>query len=95
MANVSDFKSRLSGGGARPNQFSAHLFFPIWVPTPYLSNDASFLCKAASLPGSYITPIELLYRGRQVHMAGERTFQPWTVTIYNDVDNNCPRLKCI
>lgn len=87
MANVSDFKSRLYGGGARPNQFRAVLAFPTWVPVgPYEAANAQFLCKASSLPGSYITPIELLYRGRQVHVAGERTFQPWTVTIYNDVN---------
>jgi hypothetical protein len=45
---------------------------------------AQFLCKAAQLPASTIENIPVLYRGRPVNFAGERTFQPWTVTIYND-----------
>jgi len=27
-----------------------------------------------------------MYRGRPVHLAGERTFQPWNITVYNDTD---------
>ena len=42
------------------------------------------MCNAAQLPSSTIEPISILYRGRPVNFAGERTFQPWTVTIYND-----------
>jgi len=86
MANVSDFKSQLIGGGARANQFRAYLHFPTYVTAGALQGaKAQFLCKAASLPGSTITSIPLPYRGRELQIAGERTFQPWTVTIYNDV----------
>ena len=86
MANISDFKSQLIGGGARSNQFRAYLHFPTYVSAGALEGArAQFLCKAASLPGSAITDVPVQYRGREVHFAGERTFQPWTVTIYNDV----------
>ena len=86
MANISDFKSQLIGGGARSNQFRAYLHFPTYVSAGALEGArAQFLCKAASLPGSTITDVPVQYRGREVHFAGERTFQPWTVTIYNDV----------
>ena len=86
MANISDFKSQLIGGGARSNQFRAYLHFPTYVSVGALEGArAQFLCKAASLPGSTIADVPVQYRGREVHFAGERTFQPWTVTIYNDV----------
>lgn len=45
-----------------------------------------FLCSAASLPASDVTDIEVYYRGRPVHVAGERTFQPWQISVYNDTD---------
>jgi hypothetical protein len=86
MANVSDFKSQLIGGGARANQFRAYLHFPTYVNGGALEGArAQFLCKAASLPGSTIANIEVPYRGRVLNVAGERVFQPWSVTIYNDV----------
>jgi hypothetical protein len=86
MANISDFKSQLIGGGARANQFRAYLNFPSYVSTGALEGArAQFLCKAAQLPGSTIESIPVQYRGRPINFAGERSFQPWTVTIYNDV----------
>ena len=30
--------------------------------------------------------MEVPFRGRQLKMAGDRTFEPWTVTILNDTD---------
>ena len=86
MANINDFKSQLIGGGARANQFRVYLHFPTYVTIGALEGArAQFLCKAASLPASTIANVETNYRGRVVNFAGERTFQPWTVTIINDV----------
>jgi len=85
MANIADFKAQMIGGGARPNQFYVQLTFPTFVTLgPVAGQRAQFLCKAAQLPASTIENIGLLYKGRPVNFAGERTFQPWTVTIYND-----------
>ena len=85
MANIHDFKSQLIDGGARANQFRAYLHFPTYVPLgDFEGYRAQFLCKATSLPASTIADVPVNYRGREVHFAGERTFQPWTVTIYND-----------
>lgn len=85
MANIADFKSQLIGSGARSNQFKAFLHFPSFVPAGALQGSrAQFLCKAATLPGSTINNMEIFYRGRPVNFAGERVFQPWSVTIYND-----------
>jgi hypothetical protein len=89
MANIADFKAQMLGGGARPNQFRVELTFPSFVTLGVVAGQrAQFLCKATSLPQSTIENIGVLYRGRQVNFAGERTFQPWSVTIYNDVSFN-------
>jgi hypothetical protein len=87
MAQISEFKAMMVGGGARPNQFRVELGFPSFVSTgAVVGLKAMFLCKAAQLPASTIEDIAVQYRGRPVHFAGERTFAPWTITVYNDTD---------
>ena len=46
------------------------------------------MCKATSMPASTIAPIAVPFRGRQLQIAGDRTFDPWSVTIINDTDFN-------
>lgn len=87
MANISDFKAQLIGGGARANQFRVELAFPSFVAAgPIVGIKSQFLCKGAQLPGSTVENIPLQYRGRAVNIAGERTFAPWTISVYNDTD---------
>ena len=89
MANISDFKAQLTGGGARANQFRVQLNFPTFVTLGSVAGlQAQFLCNAAQLPASTIEPISVLYRGRPVNFAGERTFAPWTIAVYNDTNFN-------
>jgi hypothetical protein len=89
MANIADFKAVMIGGGARPNQFRVELSFPSFVTGGIVAGQqAQFLCKAAQLPASTVENIGVLYRGRPVNFAGERTFQPWTITIYSDTSFN-------
>ena len=84
VLGVDDFKSKLRGGGARPNLFKATINFPAYAGgDPELT---SFLCEAAQLPGSTMGTIVVPFRGRQLKMAGDRTFAEWTVTIINDTD---------
>jgi hypothetical protein len=81
---VDDFKAKLKGGGARPNLFRAIVNFPA-----YAAGDVeltSFLCKAAQLPPSVMNVIEVPFRGRQLKVAGDRTFEPWEITVLNDTD---------
>jgi hypothetical protein len=83
--NVDQFKAQLSGGGARPNQFFVQLTFPASVTLGALAIQSSpFLVTAASLPGSIIGAARVPYRGREVKLAGERVFNPWTVNVLND-----------
>lgn len=82
ILGVDDFKAKMAGGGARANLFQATINFPA-----YADGDAeltSFMCEAAQLPGSTLGLIEVPFRGRRLKMAGDRTFEPWTVTIIND-----------
>ena len=51
----------------------------------YLINPIS-LVKAAEIPASNLGNIPVPYRGRVLPVAGDRTFDPWTVTIINDTD---------
>ena len=91
MALISDFKTKMVGGGARPNQFYVQLAFPSAVGLvggTFAAQQAQFLVKASQLPASTLEDISILYKGRPVHFAGERTFQPWSVTIYNDTSFN-------
>ena len=82
MANVDDFKSKLIGGGARPNLFKAIVNFPAYAQGD--TELTSFMCKGAQLPGSVIAQIDVPYRGRQLKIAGDRTFENWTITVLND-----------
>lgn len=85
ILGVDDFKSKLRGGGARPNLFKATINFPAYVQgaDPEIT---SFLCEAAQLPGSTLGMITIPFRGRQVKLAGDRTFDTWAPTIINDTD---------
>jgi len=84
ILGVDDFKAKLKGGGARPNLFKVTLNFP-----GFAQGDVeltSFMCKGASLPASVIEPVAVPFRGRQLQISGDRTFEPWTVSIINDTD---------
>ena len=87
LRKITDFKSKLSGGGARSNLFEVVLSFPDIAKTGTAVLDKSrLLVKSAALPGSAITPLDVAFRGRTLKVAGDRTFESWTVTIINDTD---------
>ena len=83
ILGVDDFKSKLTGGGARANLFKATVNFPSYVATSDVEL-TSFLCKGVQIPSSVIAPITIPFRGRQLQMAGDRTFEPLTLTVIND-----------
>lgn len=80
--DISQFKNKLGAGGARPNQFIVTLTFPALVGAN--SSDDSLLVTSAALPASNVNPTIVSYRGREVKFAGERTYDPWTITVLND-----------
>lgn len=85
--DIHSFRTQLVGDGARPNLFDITLQFPTWVSLGGIAGPkATFMCKAAQLPGSTIGIAPLFYFGREVKLAGNRTFQDWTIQIINDED---------
>ena len=81
---LTGFRSAMLGGGARPNLFEVEI---LSLPPGVAGWDAAnfqFMCKAAQLPGQTIGAIEVPFRGRTFKVAGDRTIDPWTVTIIND-----------
>ena len=87
-SNVSSFIQRV-GQGVKPNMFMVDVNFP-----GSLSKSAddlettNIMCKSAALPGSNLGVIEVPFRGRTVKIAGDRTFDTWTVTFFNDKTSN-------
>lgn len=83
--NINDFRAQLQYGGARPSLFEVDIFNPL---NSTADAEIKFMCRAAAIPASTMSVINQSYFGRQVKMAGVRTFDPWTVTILNDEDMN-------
>tara|TARA_Y100000033_G_scaffold26044_1_gene24677 strand:- start:571 stop:1212 length:642 start_codon:yes stop_codon:yes gene_type:complete len=91
---ISEFKTKLINGGARPNLFLVRLNFPTTLNTiadiesvdssNVITERAEFLVKTAQLPASTIGTIDVPFRGRMLKVAGDRTFEPWSVTVVND-----------
>lgn len=87
LRKITDFKSKLSGGGARNNLFEVVLSFPEAAPADTNVLDKSrFLVKSVALPGSTVAPLTVAFRGRTLKLAGDRTFDTWTITVINDTD---------
>jgi hypothetical protein len=86
LKTISEFKSTLAGGGARPNLFEVELTtFPSAI-TGWDADTFKYLCKAANLPASTIASIDVPFRGRTFKVAGDRSIDVWTVTVINDED---------
>lgn len=81
--SISQFKGALIGGGARPNLFEVELTtLPAGIE--WSADNFRYMCKAAALPASNVAAIDVPFRGRIFKVAGDRTFDTWTVTIIND-----------
>ena len=86
MASINDFKAKLSGGGARPNQFKVVMPFPGYAQVGGEIEDLAFLCQATSLPAMSIGTFTVPFRGRSIKIAGDRTIATWSVTVLNDTN---------
>ena len=84
---VTEFKSNLKHGGARPSLFRVEFQYPSGITTrPNPPNQASFLVKTTTIPASTIGSYDVFYHGKAIHVAGDRTFDTWDTTIINDED---------
>ena len=83
---ISDFKTSLKGGGARPNLFEVTFGNIPSAAGTLAQENFIMLCKAANLPGSTVASIDVPFRGRIFKVSGDRTFDPWSITVINDND---------
>lgn len=81
--NINEIRSRLQGEGARPNLFQVTITNPA---NNSADADIPFLVRAASLPTYRKSILPIPYFGRIIKLAGDRTFDPWSVDIMNDED---------
>lgn len=86
MAGISNFLAALKGGGARANRFEVVINFPAFASTQEAIRKTAFLVQSTSMPSSNLGVTEVGFRGRQVKLAGDRTFEDWEATFYNDTD---------
>ena len=81
---VTEFKSALKQGGARPSLFKVEFQYPSAILAP--PTRAEFLVKATTIPASTIGSYDVFYHGKAIHVAGDRSFDTWDTTIINDED---------
>ena len=84
--SVNEFRSQMTGDGARPNLFEVSMPFPAFAAPGNAQQKLTFMCKTAQLPGSTIGVVPVQYFGRELKFAGNRTFADWTITVINDED---------
>ena len=78
MATIDEFKAQLIAGGPRANRFRVFI--------PRTGNKIEFLCQAAQIPAMTVGQVTVPFRGMNLKLAGDRTFEPWSVTVINDVE---------
>ncbi len=86
MANINDFKAKLAGGGVRANQFKVTMPFPGYAQVGGEIEDLAFLCTTAQIPAMNVGLVNVPFRGRQIKIAGDRTFADWSITVLNDTN---------
>lgn len=92
--NVQNFRASMVADGARASLFDVQLTFPLAVGTGgsapgtfgTAQQQVTFRAKATSLPGDSITSIGVNYFGREIKLAGNRSFTDWSITVIQDED---------
>ena len=81
--NINEIKSQMLFDGARPALFQVTIQNPA---NSVADIKVPFMCEAAALPAVEFGQVAVPYFGRQIKLAGDRTYADWTVTIINDED---------
>ena len=85
---LNEFRNTLQHGGARPSQFDMDIVWPAQIAAAATSARLKFpfLCQTSQIPGSKLGTVTAWYFGRQLYYAGDRSFEPLTLTVLNDED---------
>lgn len=81
--SINEIRANLTLGGARPSLFQVTITNPV---NRVADLKVPFLVRTAQIPASNLGLIEVPYFGRRIKIAGDRRFDPWTVTVINDED---------
>ena len=84
ILNVDAFRGKMTGGGARANMFEVNVNFPAAAGGD--TELTNFMCRAAQIPAAVVEQVAVPFRGRIVKFPGDRTFEDWTMTVYNDTN---------
>jgi len=79
--NIETFKS--SALGQNGDLYRGNLFH-VYINGQGFDQGFTFLCKAAQIPASTVEALEVPYQNRIIKLAGDRTFEDWTITVLND-----------
>ena len=85
-AAISDFKSALTYGGARPALFDFYLYAPTGMLDVSALYNTHFYCNVSAIPPLTVTPIEKQYFGRTVKIPGDIVYGDLTTTVMNAED---------
>ena len=86
MANITDFKAKLAGGGVRANQYKVTMPFPGYAQVGGETEELAFLCSATTVPAFSVGEVPINFRGRPIYVAGDRSFDTWSITVLNDTN---------
>jgi hypothetical protein len=86
--NINDFATNgLTYGGVRPSLFQVDIpVLPAGIGGQGFPRKLALTCSSSAMPESNVQDVEVPYFGRKIKLAGDRTFQDWTVNILNDED---------
>lgn len=91
--NLQNFKANFKDGGSRPSLFDIQITFPAGgievaginnIAGNEVSNLLRFTARAASIPPSMISSIEVPYFGRRIKVDGNREYPNWRVVVMSD-----------
>tara|TARA_B100000809_G_scaffold2482_1_gene2836 strand:+ start:49 stop:636 length:588 start_codon:yes stop_codon:yes gene_type:complete len=80
--NITAFRSGMAFDGQRPNLFEVTI--PKGTGDIFDGDDLNLFAKGTSIPGATIGTVIVPYFGREIKLAGNRTFPEWTITVLND-----------
>ena len=91
MATLSNFKTALTYGGARPALFNLTVYIPGTFGGSTMTgvaglNEISTVCNVSAIPPLTVTPIEKQYFGRTVKIPGDIVYGDLSTTFFNTED---------
>jgi hypothetical protein len=82
--NVQQFRASLVNDGARASLFEVVMNLPPAAGFTAINQEVRFKARATSLPGDSVSSISVPYFGREIKVAGTRSFTDWSFTVIND-----------